>query len=63
VGDTTELGSTLSGGERLPPRSVSGSGMLGRPIHEVGRVLVGTKEEDFGVFSTRDIHDGALDTW
>jgi hypothetical protein len=63
VRDTTELGSTLSSSERLPPRSVSGSSMLSGPIHEVGRVLVGTKEEDFGVFSTRDIDNGALDTW
>ena len=63
VGDTTELGSTLSGSERLPPRSVSGSSMLGGPIHEVGRVLIRTEEEDFGVFSARDIDNGALDTW
>jgi len=63
VRNTTELGSTLSGSERLPPWSVSGSCMLCGPIHEVGRVLIGTKEEDFGVFSTRDIHNGTLDTW
>jgi len=37
--------------------------MLGSPIHEVGGVLIGTEEEDFGIFSARDIDNGALDTW
>jgi hypothetical protein len=63
VGDATELGSTLSGSEGLPPRSISGSSMLSGPIHEVGRVLIRTEEEDFGVFSARNIDNGALDTW
>jgi hypothetical protein len=62
MGNTTELSGTLSGSERLPPRSISSTSMLSSPVHEVCRVLIGAKEEDFGVFSTRNIDDGTLDT-
>lgn len=62
VRNTTELLSRFACGERLPPRSVSRTGVLGSPVHKVGSVLVGTKEENLGIGTVADIDNLTLDT-
>lgn len=62
VRDTTKFLSRLASGERLPPRSVSGTSMLSRPVHKVGSVLIGAKEENLRVGAVADIDNLTLDT-
>lgn len=63
VGDTTELGSRLAGGERLPPRSAARAGVESSPVHHLGGSLIGAEEENLGCVTARDVDNGTLDAW
>lgn len=62
VRDTTKFLSRLASGERLPPWSISGTSMFSCPVHKVGSVLIGTKEENLRVGTVADIDNLTLDT-
>ena len=58
VGDAAEA-RALAGKEGLPPGGAAGARVLGGPVDEAGRVLVGAHEEDLGLLVQVD--DGVLD--
>lgn len=62
VRDTAKGFGRFTSGERLPPRRRPSTSVVSSPVHELGSVLVGTKEENLGILSARNVNDGPLNT-